>query len=450
MPTALDMWTGNGLADGTTISSSNVNTAGNGAAMSVGQSAVGGVVTAGDGVDIAVAANVTKRLDSDLGAGFPAVVSQMVYTPREHPTTNDNHVILSERDTGQSRTATLRHQRDGRLAVGNSVSAQLAWSPAVVLGHRYLINRLAVLAVTPSTTTGRIATEVWDLDDPTWNAGAGEWYHDSEQAANLGTNLMRYVQFCKVTGDNAISTASRFEMLGRKGLNVDLSGLDSRRDLRQFFGAAPYALPTAPPPTVVPGTILWIGDSTSNQDGFGEARIRARLRQIGFPDAKVYFYARDGRGIMNPDSSGNTTLQVVNAARAQLGGEAEIVVFQIGSNGHETSAITNRDWMYSLLSRVNPASRVFWMGISQVDGYVDGAKSAATRQAWNAAVRPFVESYPNARWGDWNKHVKRLGDSGLWSADGVHHTVAGYTAKNRWYIDTIKPGPARGRALAFA
>jgi lysophospholipase L1-like esterase len=153
----------------------------------------------------------------------------------------------------------------------------------------------------------------------------------------------------------------------------------------------------------------------------------------------VFFYAVGGKPIMLPDSNGFTAVDNMAQARAYLGGEPELWLFNLGSNGHHSGDDKNVGWLNTVLDQVVAGSQVVWSGISQRDGFDDGTSSVATRQHWNDIARPVVTARPFGRWADWNGYVKAYpgGDYNLWLSDSVHMTAQGYAVKNDFLVSQL-------------
>ena len=193
---------------------------------------------------------------------------------------------------------------------------------------------------------------------------------------------------------------------------------------------------TSQPPVSTPKKIALIGDSTLWQDGFGEARMRALLEPT-FQTANIFFYAASGKDIYSADTNGYNTLTNIAQARTALGGEPDLWLINLGSNGHNT---TDSDINYKInLIMSQLTAPVLWNAISQKDGYTEGTNSVATRLNWNTKASAKMATYTNGRWMDWHAYVKAKpgGDDSLWRADYVHMTNEGYDYKNAYNMANI-------------
>lgn len=197
-------WHGLAVADGTTITTANDDTAGNQSlapshALAYTES---GTITSrifsrqsspiGPGLSITAGASTIARLDltqvSAIGGGC-----QLRYTASAAPTTSDGTIILVRsasanvaqvsHTTSSTSPANVLQFRDsgGTTAVTNGTT------PALTAGHTYQIDLVVTLnSGTPSTSNGRLIGRVISLSDGTWNT-TGEFFVDTGYTINVGT-----------------------------------------------------------------------------------------------------------------------------------------------------------------------------------------------------------------------------------------------------------------------
>lgn len=203
-------------------------------------------------------------------------------------------------------------------------------------------------------------------------------------------------------------------------------------------GEVPTPTPT-PSPQWSTKKVALIGDSTLN--GIGETAMRNALVARGFTASNIWFYARSGKPIILNDDLGKNALVNMAEARAALGGEPDMWLFNLGSNGHRDAR--NPEWIGQVLANAGSAE-VIWSGITQANGYTDGnLSSEATRLAWNDVARPIIEAHPTGRWLDWHGYAMPFagGDIGWWNADGVHHTALGTAKKLEFLANALATTP---------
>jgi hypothetical protein len=193
-------WSGLGVADGTTLSTGNINTTGNSDAATNGDSVAYGLsgtpttaiysrqaLPAGPGISVAGPATSIARLDLTHAASRGGAV-QVIYTPSGNPTTSAS-VVAGARSSGAG-SASVFHATTGPLEFRNTAGATAVSggaTPNLVAGHSYQIDMVVDLnSGTPSTTNGRLVGQVMDLTDSTWNT-TGVFYVDTGYTIDAGT-----------------------------------------------------------------------------------------------------------------------------------------------------------------------------------------------------------------------------------------------------------------------
>lgn len=216
-------WTGNGVADGTAVTSGNVNTVGNGDTVSFASS---GTFTAvyGEGIEITGAAAAIARLDLAFTTGKGAV-SQFFYRPQQAPVGAAEILFLFR--SASATAGSVVHRPSGELTLQNSANAQNAAysSPTLIVGHLYQIDVVAALSESPTTSNGRMFYQVRDLTDPTWNS-TGEFFVDTGYTLNLGTVDLSNARVGRVSNPSgAITTGTplAFSQIGWDAATVSTS-----------------------------------------------------------------------------------------------------------------------------------------------------------------------------------------------------------------------------------
>lgn len=230
-------WTGNGLADGTTLTTGNVNTPGNGDAVAHAGSG-GSMVTAGDGFDLSgLAAGQVRRIDM---AGTPdrAIVAQLFFTPSAIPGVEGaNERVLNARSASANGTG-LAFRTGGALGVEFGTAIDLgSVSPTLIAGHRYQVDFVTALATSPTVSNGRIFYRVTDTDDPGWNSGA-PFFYDTGYAGNAGTADLSILRAGKLVNGTIVGTW-RFEQLGWATTAVNPAHV-SQAAAEAYFLPSPY------------------------------------------------------------------------------------------------------------------------------------------------------------------------------------------------------------------
>ena len=478
-------WTGNGLADGTTLTSGNINTAGNGDPLGP---PIGTLVTAGNGFTFGSATISQINRQNATFTPSKGGVFQGYYTPAGSPTTASER-IGNFRSASANATG-FSHLTNGALAFEfGTTQVAASRTPALIEGHLYQIDWVTALSESPTTSNGRQFWRIKDLTDPTWNT-TGDFFHDTGYVGNAGTADLSILRVGKLAGTGTVPVNSKIEWMGWDAVTVASSDT-SRAQAEAYFlapaviavtatggvtlgGSSVAGSPAGGGNTVtatgvmvlagtashrtVTGMVGLIGDSTLWQDGNGQARMKAKLLPKGYTDAQVGYYANIGKAWFTADGNGKTVPQNISDIRAALGGDPDVWLFNLGANGSGRTESQVRSDIDIAFDNVPAGThRLLFVGLSQADG----AANAATRQQWNSYAKPRVEER-GGEWLDWYTYQKSIGDAGLWQADNVHMTNYGYEVKNTFMSNAIgsselsnyREGPAgltlSGTATAFA
>lgn len=211
-------WTGRALPAGTTLTTGNVNNAGNGDTVTFTTSGTFTAVMASDGVEVvATASSPVVRFDCARTSGLYGV-SQLFYTPRENYATSPAVVQFR---SASANSGQVWHFSNGKIGVGNAAATGLVSSTvAMVFDHEYLIDFVVVVGGT--TSNGRAIFRAMDLTDPTWNT-TGDFYYDSGYTVNMGTANLVTHRHGKI-GTEIATAGMRFRQIGWNPLSsVDTS-----------------------------------------------------------------------------------------------------------------------------------------------------------------------------------------------------------------------------------
>lgn len=227
-------WTGNGMADGNTVTSTNVNTTGNGDMVARAVSGAPLLTFAGDGFSVIGGAADIGRLDLSTSA-TKAAVAQIFLTVGSTPTIASERAIAFN---GSGASGNVRRGTNGTFSLANASNVVIipSQTPSWVVGHKYQIDVVNALSSTPTTANGRIFYNVKDLTDPSWNT-TGEFFYDTGYTQNLGTTDITTIHVGK-TANGALSSADLFEQVAWSEIVVNSADL-SQTTAKSYFIAAP-------------------------------------------------------------------------------------------------------------------------------------------------------------------------------------------------------------------
>lgn len=245
MSAIANQWTGDGLADGTVITTGNVNSVGNGSTVARAGSGAPTFVTGGHGFDVSGADTDIARLDASYTATKAA---RYQYKLTVGPIATSALQPINVRSASATVAAfSLGSTYIGFLQapVGNFVTA--AQQPAAALGDVLLYDIVVNLAASPTTSNGRIFFRVKNLTNLTWNT-TGEFFYDSGYTLNLALVDLSVVRFGKVSG-GALATATRMEFPGWEGITVNPAHT-TEAQAKAYFADAPAVITPLDTPTV--------------------------------------------------------------------------------------------------------------------------------------------------------------------------------------------------------
>jgi hypothetical protein len=204
-------FSGNGVAAGTTITTTNDTTAGN-AVLPTGYDAqynTSGSPTAtyaAPGVNLGGPNPSVARIDCAHPLA-PVEIYRFYFKPAAMPTVADS-AIVQHRAGGAFAGYLYYRITTGRLSWTDATNGTIAnHSPTagLVAGHVYQIDR--VYKHGTGTTDGRSIVRVIDLDSRTWNTD-GTFYYDTGDTINAGTIDFDSVRFGKCTSAVAMTAAN--------------------------------------------------------------------------------------------------------------------------------------------------------------------------------------------------------------------------------------------------
>ena len=216
------VWTGNGLADGTLITSGNVNEPGNhiggGVTWTAGATGVT-LTTEGDGYRVVAPSGGDGRVRGDIDASTHSLRVQAILTVDATPT-GGHQGFFNVRSASDGNMGWLQLRSDMRLSVYISTSITAAHSPALALGDRVLIDAVFALHDLPSTSNGRVLYRARNLTNPNWNS-TGEFFWDSGYALNLGVNNPVRLLSGKTSTGNVPAPGLLLERVGMDAIVVN-------------------------------------------------------------------------------------------------------------------------------------------------------------------------------------------------------------------------------------
>lgn len=251
MSAIANRWTGVGLPANTEITAANVNTVGNGSAVTAsGLTSPGGTIaTEGRGIRVVVATSSSvRRIDATVTG--TALRTQCRLTVDTFPTGSDS-IIKSVRSSSAAIRAFILSV-SGRLGIGGLANTTLA--PAVAVGDRVLIDFVSAQAASPTVSNGRVFFRVVNLSNPTWN-GTGDYFYDSGYTLDVGTVEYAQIRFGKVsTTDVLAAPGLLFEHLGWETITVNPAHTSEAQAKAYFADAPTEPVVDTPPPTIPPST----------------------------------------------------------------------------------------------------------------------------------------------------------------------------------------------------
>lgn len=238
-----NQWTGNGLPDGTPITTDNVNAAGNGVAttFSGGSTAGGTMVTEGNGFRYAgEQTSSIRRIDFPI-AGDAVIAQARITVDALALNSNATAPIVFRNATAVA--AFFNVFATGRVGIGGL--ANTTTSPAVALGDRLDCDVVAALHPTPTASNGRVFFRVKNLSNPTWNE-TGEFFYDSGYTMDLGTAPFAAIRFGKQTSEVLPQPGMLIEFPGYQVTTVNPAHLSEAQAKTYFADTPVYTGPVVP------------------------------------------------------------------------------------------------------------------------------------------------------------------------------------------------------------
>jgi hypothetical protein len=265
MSAIANQWTGNGLADGTTITSANVNTTGNGSTVSGGfTTGTATMVTEGDGFRVETSTTTAiRRIDCTISG--TAVRVQVKTTIRARPATaNSNIFVIRDGSTSFVQFYVTPAGVAGVLMTGIGPSG--AETPALAVGDTVLVDLVVTQSASPTTTNGRVFYRLRNLTNTSWNT-TGEFFFDSGYAVNAGTVTYTAVRFGKMQSETLPAPGLLYEFPGWETITVSPSDT-SEAAAKTYFADAPTSNTPLATPVVALGTTTnptTVGGSNGSQ-----------------------------------------------------------------------------------------------------------------------------------------------------------------------------------------
>lgn len=207
------------------------------------------------------------------------------------------------------------------------------------------------------------------------------------------------------------------------------------------------------PPPVTPGQIAVVGDSlTAQAPGPGTGDLEDRIEAVSdFVEARANGIS--GRFVWRAaDTDGGTPAVIDNWSTG--GYTPSDLVVALGTNDCMSSqsiywlgAVNNL--RAAIAADLPSVERIWWVNLAAspgrnaggVDGVIGG--NGNTVADYNGFLASTLDG-DREKILDWNAHVKAvLTDDSYWAVDGIHMTLAGYTARNIWLANQFATSPWR-------
>lgn len=378
-------WTGAGLAAATALTNVNVNTSGNGDAVSTFNTSgtfTAVIQSANAGVLITGAASSIARFDVARTATKYAV-GQVFYTPGEVPGATMAIYTFRSGVNGAAAAGSFVHYTGGtggKLGFQNAAASTVAaftTTVDLVLNHEYQIDMVIALdATTPSTTNGRAFYRVKDLTDPTWNT-TGDFYYDSGYTINVGTADITQHRIGKV-GNNVMNTGFKVRQLGW----ADLSTVNT--SLTRSTAESHFMTPPTYPVSGAVTTMTWkVSAGVSGNAQQEDWKVRAG---VSGTTTQENWKVRIGVG--------DTLVAMPFKILAGVGGNATAINWKVNAGVSGTSNTS----MYKVRASI--------AGTAQQENWKVNASVSGTATAVNFKIRTAVEGTATTM----NWHVDSLAD----------------------------------------
>lgn len=202
------------------------------------------------------------------------------------------------------------------------------------------------------------------------------------------------------------------------------------------------------------GTLVHIGDSTSNQDGLGSTLQPAAYAAMGWLLPDIWYYGVNSKALVAADSNGKTTMQNIQDARAALPQEPAAFVIGLGTNGRLNTDATTISQVGQIMAEIGSTTKTIWIGISQATAY-GGVDADSIRR--NNVLRNNSgpgQLWPNMVFIDLDAYLRNGRDeTWLWQdpidANFAHNSATGYMLRDNFVASKafqITTGKAAGIA----
>jgi len=258
-------WTGNGVPDGEAVTTGNVNATGNGANVTRNASGTPTFLYAGDGFSVVTSgAADLARIDATVSG--TAVRAQVKLTVGATPSAQQD--VIQVRNASATVAAPL--VATDRTIQIHDVGANIVASktPVVAVGDVVLIDVVAALSSTATTSNGRLFYRVRNLTNEAWNSGV-PFFYDSGYTRDLGTAVFTAVRFGKMATGLLADPGFTFEAPGWEVITVNPADTSAGAAAAYFADPPPIVVQLATP--VV--TLVSKTDATVNGASNGTAVI---------------------------------------------------------------------------------------------------------------------------------------------------------------------------------
>lgn len=233
-------WTGGGLADGTDLTASNINAAGNSVGSGITWSTVGSgtgrkLQKSGSGIRFWGTGSINVQVRATPTATAAAMRAQCILTVTQKPAGELMFLQAYNQSNANAGWVSLRPDRTFEIYHGASIVASR--TPAVTVGSKILID-----IVWAESTSSRVFYRVTNLSDPAWNDGV-PFFFDTGYTLASNTSLNMAI-FGAPNASDIPEPGYLLERLGAEGITVSSSDTSESAAKAYFADAPGDPLPT--------------------------------------------------------------------------------------------------------------------------------------------------------------------------------------------------------------
>jgi hypothetical protein len=233
-------WDGLGVAEGTAVTSNNINTPGNGDSVSIGSSGSPTYIydrdARGNGVSITGPNPSTARIDTIGSNGAEMCAYQCLYLPSGNPSASDGLIAARTGSSTGTFSSQMLHTAAGTFQFTNTSTTPVTngTSPAINLNELYQVDHAIIrnTLATPTTSNGRIVGRIKNLSNPTW-ATSGEFYVDTGYTVNVTVDPQVMARIGK-TSNTAAHPQFYLWNLKWKDLNTPFTSTTKSEAIKNF------------------------------------------------------------------------------------------------------------------------------------------------------------------------------------------------------------------------